>query len=101
MILISEKCYYYKDNKQISYASKFYYYLNNNHENIEKICINFHSTNQIKNWIQKTLSDLYNDIDLKFGDLDIQQCPPLTKYKYESIKRRISNPSLSIPSSDV
>jgi hypothetical protein len=103
MILISEKCYYNKDNKQISYASKFYYYLNNNHENIEKVCINFHSTNQIKNWIHKTLTNMYNDVDLKFGELEIQQSqnPPL---KYESIKRKISNIDLSIneiPSSEV
>ena len=25
---ISEKCAYYKDNQKISYAQKFYYYLN-------------------------------------------------------------------------
>jgi hypothetical protein len=62
---VSEKCAYYKENQKISYAQKFYYYLNNNHEELEKICINFHSTNQIKTWISNTLTHIYNDIDLK------------------------------------
>ena len=64
LISTAEKCYYYKNDKKISYAQKLYYYLNNNHEEIEKICVFFHSTNQIKNWIHKTLTDIYNDIDL-------------------------------------
>jgi hypothetical protein len=104
MILVSEKCYYFNNqNVKTSYVSKFYYYLNNHHEDLEKICINFHSTNQIKNWIQKTLSDLYNDINLKFEESEIQASPIM--YKLESIKRRISNIDLSniteIPSSEV
>ena len=99
IILVSEKCYYNNQKVKTSYASKFYYYLNNHHESIEKICINFHSTNQIKNWIQKTLTDMYNDVDLKFGESEIQASP--IKSKYESIKRRISNTNLSIPSFDV
>jgi hypothetical protein len=91
MIQISEKCYYYKDNNnQISYASKFYYYLNNNHESIEKVCINFHSTNQIKNWIIKTLTILYNDVELKSEEFEMNQILPI-KSKFESIKRRISD----------
>ena len=110
MILVSEKCYYNNNQKvKISYASKFYYYLNNNHEDLEKVCINFHSTNQIKNWIQKTLTDMYNDVDLKFGEFELQQSSrtqQLPKIKYESIKRRNSNidllnTNLLIPSSEV
>jgi hypothetical protein len=105
MILISEKCYYYNNQKvKTSYASKFYYYLNNNHEYLEKVCINFHSTNQIKNWIQKTLSDMYNDVDLKFGETELQGYPLISKY--ESVKRRISNIDLKfgefeVPASEV
>jgi hypothetical protein len=64
ILYISEKCYYNKNGKKISYAQKLYHYINTNHEEIEKICINFHSTNQIKNWISNTLTDMYNDIDL-------------------------------------
>jgi hypothetical protein len=92
MILVSEKCYYYNNQKvKKSYASKFYYYLNNNHEDLEKICINFHSTNQIKNWIQNTLSDMYNDVDL-FGELDISQSSPK---KYDSVKKRLSETNIN------
>ncbi len=95
MILVSEKCYYYNNQKiKKSYASKFYYYLNNNHEDLEKVCNNFHSTNQIKNWIQKTLSDMYNDVDL-FEINQLSPNLPLSPKKYESIKRRISNPDFS------
>ncbi len=97
IIQISEKCVYYKDNNnqkvKISYAQKFYYYLDNNHEELERICVNFHSTNQIKTWISKTLNDMYNDIDLTFEELKVSQLSqaPLSPKKYESIKRRISN----------
>ena len=46
-----------------------------------------------------TLTDMYNDVDLIFGESEIQASP--IKSKYESIKRRISNTNLSIPSFDV
>ena len=94
---ISEKCAYYKDNKKISYAKKFYYYLDNNHEELEKMCLNFHSTNQIKNWIVKTLTDMYNDIDLIFEELKISQVShaPLSPRKYESIKNCLSSSSIN------
>ena len=89
ILQVSEKCAYYKDNQKISYAQKFYYYLNNNHEELEKICINFHSTNQIKTWISNTLNDMYNDIDLQeVSALGQSMSSPK---KYESIKRRISS----------
>lgn len=97
IIQISEKCYYYNNQKiKTSYAQKFYYYLNNNHEELEKICINFHSTNQIKTWISNTLDNMYNDINLKFEG-NQTQCSPLTpiSHKYESIKRRISEISIN------
>lgn len=98
ILQISEKCYYNKDGKKISYARKFYYYLDNNHEELEKICINFHSTNQIKTWIYKTLNNLYNDIDLSFDDLKISAASVIfqenpSPKRYESMKRRISNQS--------
>ncbi len=92
----SEKCYYFKDGKKVSYAEKFYYYLNNNHEELEKICINFHSTNQIKTWISNTLDDMYNDVNLKL-EIFQSQAPPLSPnfHKYESMKRRISEISIN------
>jgi hypothetical protein len=90
---VSEKCAYYKDNQKISYAQKFYYYLNNNHEELEKICINFHSTNQIKTWISNTLTHIYNDIDLK--EVTAVSNAPLSPKKYEGIKRRFSNMSIN------
>jgi hypothetical protein len=96
ILQISEKCYYYKDDNKtkISYANKFYYYLDNNHEDLEKICVNFHSTNQIKNWICNTLSGLYNDINLNelFSISQRSQNPPISP-KHPSI-RRPSNISL-------
>jgi hypothetical protein len=98
---ISEKCGYYTYNNnqkvKISYAKKFYYYLDNNHEELEKICINFHSTNQIKTWISKTLDDMYNDINLNEVS-NVSNGPsnvPLSPRKYESVKRRISNMSIN------
>jgi hypothetical protein len=105
MILISEKCYYYNNQKvKKLYASKFYYYLNfygfisintiwkdNNHEDLEKICINFHSINRIKNWIQNTLSDMYNDVDL-FGELEFLQSSPK---KYDSVKKKLSETNIN------
>ncbi len=103
MILISEKCFYIKNNNKVSYASKFYYYLNNNHEDLEKICINFHSTNQINNWIQNTLSDMYNDIDLyEISTASaMSQNIALASKKYDSVKRRLSNTSINNISSVV
>ncbi len=103
IILVSEKCYYYKNNNKVSYASKFYYYLNNNHEDLEKICINFHSTNQINNWIQNTLSDMYNDIDLyEISTASaMSQNIALASKKYDSVKRRLSNTSINNISSVV
>jgi hypothetical protein len=86
---VSEKCAYYKDNQKISYAQKFYYYLNNNHEELEKICVNFHSTNQIKTWISNTLNNMYDDVDLH--EVTAVYTAPLSPSKYESIKRRFSN----------
>ncbi len=98
IIQVSEKCYYYNNkNVKISYAQKFYYYLNNNHDELEKICINFHSTNQIKNWICKTLTDMYNDIDLLFEELKISGAP-LSPRKYESVKKRLSANSINTSS---
>ncbi len=64
MILVAEKCYYTKNNNKISFSQKLYYFINSNHVELENICIKFHSTNQIKNWIYNTLTELYNDIDL-------------------------------------
>ena len=97
IIQVSEKCAYYKDNNnqnvKISYAQKFYYYLNNNHEELEKICINFHSTNQIKTWISNTLTHMYNDIDLK--EVTAVSAVSLSPRKNESIKRRLSNMSIN------
>lgn len=95
IMLISEKCFYYnKQNVKASYANKFYYYLDNNHEELEKICVNFHSTNQIKTWLSKTLDDMYNDIDLRdislVSHLDGSSRAPLSPRKYESIKKRLS-----------
>jgi hypothetical protein len=91
---ISEKCFYYNNqNVKTSYANKFYYYLDNNHEELEKICVNFHSTNQIKTWLSKTLDNMYNDIDLIdisiVSHLDGSRAP-LSPRKYESIKKRLS-----------
>ena len=91
---ISEKCFYYNKQKiKVSYANKFYYYLDNNHEELEKICVNFHSTNQIKTWLSKTLDNMYNDIDLIdisiVSHLDGSRAP-LSPRKYESIKKRLS-----------
>ena len=94
ILQISEKCYYYNNQKvKISYAKKFFYYLDNNHEELEKICINFHSTNQIKTWIHKTLNDMYNDIDFTVDELKTSQSSQLSN-KYESVKRRTSNISI-------
>ncbi len=92
---ISEKCFYYNNqNVKVSYANKFYYYLDNNHEELEKICVNFHSTNQIKTWLSKTLDNMYNDIDLRdislLSHLDGSSRVPLSPKKYESIKKRLS-----------
>jgi hypothetical protein len=91
---ISEKCFYYNKQKiKVSYANKFYYYLDNNHEELEKICVNFHSTNQIKTWLSKTLDNMYNDIDLIdisiVSHLDGSRTA-LSSRKYESIKKRLS-----------
>ena len=36
---------------------------------------------EIKNWIQKTLSDMYNDVNLTFGELYVSQ-----NIRYSSIK---------------
>ncbi len=70
--------------------------MNNNHEELEKICINFHSTNQIKNWLVKTLSDMYNDIDLFDNQLS-QSMSPRKIDKTSSIRshRRTSSDSLN------
>jgi hypothetical protein len=92
---ISEKCFYYNKQKvKVSYANKFYYYLDNNHEELEKICVNFHSTNQIKTWLSKTLDDIYNNIDLKdislLSHLDGSSRAPSSPRKYESMKKRLS-----------
>lgn len=89
---IAEKCVYYnKENLKISYANKFYYYLDNNHEELEKICVNFHSTNQIKTWLSKTLDDMYNDIDLRdfsiVSHVDGTSRIPLSPRKYGSLRR--------------
>ncbi len=98
IIQVSEKCYNY-NNKifKISYEQKFYYYLNNYHDELEKICVNFHSTNQIKNWIGKTLTDMYNDIDLIVEELKVSGAP-LSSRKYESIKKRLSEHSINTTS---
>jgi hypothetical protein len=83
---VSEKCAYYKDNQKISYAQKFYYYLNNNHEELEKICFNFHSTNQIKTWISNTLNNMYDDIELREVTQVSQSFQvPLSPSKYETL----------------
>ncbi len=95
MIQLSEKCYYNKDDKKIPYSQKFYYYLDNNHEDLEKICINFHSTNQIKSWFYKTLNDMYNDIDMSKSHTQAPQISQLSSRMYESIKRRTSNISIT------
>ncbi len=92
---ISEKCFYYNNqNVKVSYANKFYYYLDNNHEELEKICVNFHSTNQIKTWLSKTLDNMYNDIDLRdislISHLDGSSRGLSSPRKYESIKKRFS-----------
>jgi hypothetical protein len=92
---ISEKCFYYNNkNVKISYANKFYYYLDNNHEELEKICVNFHSTNQIKTWLSKTLDNMYNDIDLRdisiVSHLEGSSRALSSPRKYESIKKRFS-----------
>jgi hypothetical protein len=98
---VSEKCAYYNNkNIKVSYAQKFYYYLNNNHEELEKICVNFHSTNQIKTWISNTLTDLYNDIDLyevTQVSSKSQSSPNSSNIqsKYDSVKRRISSQSIN------
>jgi hypothetical protein len=98
---VSEKCAYYNNkNIKVSYAQKFYYYLNNNHEELEKICVNFHSTNQIKTWISNTLTDLYNDIDLyevTQVSSKSQSSPKSSNIqsKYDSVKRRISSQSIN------
>jgi len=102
IVQTSEKCFYYnKQNLKVSYANKFYYYLDNNHEELEKICVNFHSTNQIKTWLSKTLDDMYNDIDLvnifQVSQIDGLSKSPLSLIKYGSIKRfSMSNNNNSI-----
>ena len=62
---------------------------NNNHEELEKICVNFHSTNQIKTWLSKTLDDIYNDISL-LSHLEGSSRAPSSPRKYESMKKRLS-----------
>lgn len=87
----AEKCYYNNNQKvKQSYAQKLYHYMNNNHEELEKICINFHSTNQIKNWIVKTLTDMYNDIDLFEVSQLSQSCSPRKIDKSDKSDRGLS-----------
>jgi hypothetical protein len=89
MILVAEKCYYTKDNHKVSFSQKLYYYINSHHDELEIICIKFHSTNQIKNWIYNTLSELYNDVNLY--DMS-QSCSPR---KTEDTSRRSNNTNMS------
>ncbi len=96
---VAEKCYYTKDSKKISYAHKLYYYMNNNHEELEKTCINFHSTNQIKNWLVKSLSDIYNDIDL-FEVSQVSQSQSISPRKIDNSNTQGSIKSLRKHSSD-
>ncbi len=95
ILYISEKCYYNKNDKKISYAQKLYHYINTNHEEIEKICINFHSTNQIKNWISNTLTELYNDIDLFDLNLLQSSSSPRKLERVGTGNRRPSNESIN------
>jgi hypothetical protein len=95
ILYISEKCYYTKNGKKLSYAQKLYHYINLNHEEIEKICIKFHSTNQIKNWISNTLTDMYNDIDLFDLNLLQSSSSPRKLERVGTGNRRPSNESIN------
>ncbi len=91
MILVSEKCYYTKNNKKVTFSQKLYYYINTHHDELSLICIKFHSTNQIKNWIYNTLTDLYDDIDL----YDMSQSCSSPRRGEDSYQRRSSQNNIS------
>jgi hypothetical protein len=59
IITISKECDYTINGKKILFSKKLYDYLKdtNNHEELEEICVNFHTTDQIKNWIYTTFYD--------------------------------------------
>ena len=63
IITISKECDYTingKNNQSSNlYSKKLYDYLKdiNNHNELEEICVNFHTTDQIKNWIYTTFYD--------------------------------------------
>ncbi len=59
IITISKECDYTVNGKKILYSKKLYDYLKdiNNHNELEEICVNFHTTEQIKNWIYTTFYD--------------------------------------------
>ena len=91
MILVAEKCYYTKNNKKVSFSQKLYYYINSNHDELSIICVKFHSTNQIKNWIYNTFTDLYNDIDL----YDMSQSSSSPRKAEDISQRRSSENNMS------
>jgi hypothetical protein len=64
IITISKECNYYdKNNQKLNYSKKLYDYLKdtNNHNKLEEMCVNFHTTDQIKNWIYTTFYDKDNE----------------------------------------
>jgi hypothetical protein len=62
IINISKECDYMINGKNNLYSKKLYDYLKdiNNHNELEEICVNFHTTDQIKNWIYTTFYDKEN-----------------------------------------